>query len=118
MELKQARYWCFRFQSELEGADEAVAPDGFKERIESLPLFDKFGGWQTFGSLWDIDGDVEGNSEPFIYCRDKSLWELWDEHCASVAKAIPATNHDANIVQIVRDDFADSTEVEAILVPN
>lgn len=85
---RQARYWCFRLKTEVEGGALAEGcPALFKEYIEELP---GFGGWKNFAVTWDIEG-----SNPFkVYQRDFSVWEEWDAVMRRVAKPLPGTEEE------------------------
>jgi hypothetical protein len=84
---REVRYWCFRFQTEIENGTPADdAPKGLKQKLEKQ---EHFRGWEEFAKSWDISSDQEviekeGRRQK-IYSkpletevRSSSVWEEWD----------------------------------------
>ena len=113
--LKDMRYWAFRFKNEAEGGVSAEdAPEGVRELIEGHEFFEGLGGWRSFGMLWDLL--QAGPDKCIITVLNKSLWDVWQEHCESVAKDFPERSE--SIQNILREGFADAAEIDAVLIPS
>lgn len=84
---RRARYWCFRFQSEVDrGVDSSDAPKGFKKFVESLKGFTE---WSKFAITWDLH---QSEDESFmIVHRVLSVWQEWDHVMDRVAIPVDAT---------------------------
>jgi hypothetical protein len=80
---RQIRYWCFRFQTEVEGGATAVgAPDGLKAYLEAQP---GFLGWRLFAKTFDVGLGPEIAFVP----RGTTVWQEWSETLNRVSTPIP-----------------------------
>jgi len=69
---KQVRYQLYRLQNEALGKCANVSEEGFKEKFEEQPFFDK---WKNFSISWDVAMD-----DPMrIVHRHHSMADEWDE---------------------------------------
>jgi len=80
---RKLRYWCFRFQTEVEGGAVAEgAPAGLRSMIEAKPGFE---GWRRFAKTWDL----ASGPEIVIVVRTSSVWQEWSETLNRVALQLP-----------------------------
>lgn len=99
------RYWLFRFQHAEEHGEPypepepkmpgftsfwleqvpayQINPRGLREPVDptkkGLPV-EHFGGYAQFGTLWDVDEDLE------VYLRHSSVWQEWN---ATLYRVVP-----------------------------
>ena len=133
-EVRQHRYWMFRFKTieeKYSGAraaaiaakedpdlvEKEVVDDPEADKVRALyedqPAFQFAGGWLTFGVKWDIDREDPAQIG-VIVPLDKSLWEDWHKVCLENATELPVQEKPERI-QIDRPDFRDHAEVDVDL---
>lgn len=87
---RDVRYWCFRFQTELDGGVKAKgAPRGLKKYMEHQ---EEFRGWNEFAKTWD----VSHTQSLVVIERYFSVWEQWEAKLRREAKPLPAMEQKEN----------------------
>ena len=128
-EVREHRYWLFRFKNAAEKHSAAraraikkgidpnsverepleEAPSGIKELYEDQPAFNFAGGWLTYGVKWDIDRrDPKGIGK--ILPLDESLWDSWHHVVQANAKELPEKIKE-EVIKVDRPEFTNSEEL-------